>query len=181
MQKIPLRSLTSLPWSALRDRLAGELLLDEAHRILYATDASVYRERPAAVVFPRTEADLVACVRFCAEHRLPLTPRAGGTSLAGQAIGAGLIVDVSRHLRKIHEINVEKGYAVVDPGVIRDQLNDALRPHGYWFGPNTSTANRCTLGGMFGNNSCGSTSITVGSTREHVLGARVTSRLVAGR
>ncbi|MEO0732929.1 MAG: FAD-linked oxidase C-terminal domain-containing protein [Bacteroidota bacterium] len=172
MQKDHLRSSIP-PWSALASRLSGELHRDEAHRILYATDASVYRELPVAVAFPRSEADLVACVQFAAQHNIPLTPRAGGTSLAGQAVGTGLIVDVSRHLRTIHEINLEEGYAIVDPGVIRDQLNDALRPHGYWFGPNTSTANRCTLGGMFGNNSCGSTSITVGSTREHVLEASV--------
>jgi FAD/FMN-containing dehydrogenase/Fe-S oxidoreductase len=163
----------TLPWSELAAVLSGELHRDEAHRILYSTDASVYRERPLAVVFPASEADLVACVRFCAQHKIGLTPRAGGTSLAGQAVGDGLIVDVSRHLRNIVEIDEEAGYAIVEPGVIRDQLNAALAPLGYWFGPNTSTANRCTMGGMFGNNSCGSTSITVGSTREHVLEARV--------
>jgi hypothetical protein len=165
--------ISTTNWQKLARSLSGDLHIDEAHRILYATDASVYRELPTAVVFPRSEADIVACVAFAAEHSLPITPRAGGTSLAGQATGAGLIVDISRYLRDIVEINVEAGYAIVQPGVIRDQLNDALRPLGYWFGPNTSTANRCTLGGMFGNNSCGSTSITVGSTREHVLAARV--------
>ena len=164
---------SSLPWSVLETALAGDLHRGRTWRMLYATDASVYRELPLAVVIPRTKADLVVCVRFCAEHGLPLTPRAGGTSLAGQAVGAGLVVDCSEHLREILEINVEQGYAVVEPGVVRDQLNAALEPLGYWFGPNTSTANRCTLGGMFGNNSCGSTSITVGSTREHVLAARV--------
>ncbi|NJB86171.1 FAD/FMN-containing dehydrogenase/Fe-S oxidoreductase [Lewinella marina] len=161
------------PWSELAARLSGELETDTLYRILYATDASVYREVPRAVAFPRTEADVVACVAFCRDHRIPITPRAGGTSLAGQAVGNGLVVDVSRHLRGILEINPAEGYAIVEPGVIRDQLNAALQPHGYWFGPNTSTANRCTLGGMFGNNSCGSTSITVGSTRDHVLEARV--------
>ncbi|MEM9260822.1 MAG: FAD-binding oxidoreductase [Bacteroidota bacterium] len=161
------------PWGNLRNQLTGELHLDETHRILYATDASVYRELPQAVAFPRSEEDIVACVRFAAAHGLAITPRAGGTSLAGQAIGGGLVVDVSKHLRRVVEINVEAGYAIVEPGVIRDQLNAALAPLGYWFGPNTSTANRCTLGGMFGNNSCGSTSITVGSMREHVLAARV--------
>ena len=160
-------------WSDLAAQLTGELRVDEAHRILYATDASVYRKLPRAVALPASEADIVTCVRFAAAHRIPVTPRAGGTSLAGQAIGGGLVVDVSKHLRNILEINVEEGYVIVEPGVVRDQLNAALRPLGYWFGPNTSTANRCTLGGMFGNNSCGSTSITVGSTREHVLGARV--------
>ncbi|PPK85421.1 FAD/FMN-containing dehydrogenase [Neolewinella xylanilytica] len=163
----------SIPWSDLSARLQGELETDGLHRILFATDASVYRELPLAVAFPRSEADIVACVTFARANGLPITPRAGGTSLAGQAVGAGLVVDVSRHLRAIVEIDTEAGYAIVEPGVIRDQLNAALRPLGYWFGPNTSTANRCTIGGMFGNNSCGSTSITVGSTRDHVLAARV--------
>ncbi len=161
------------PWSELATRLKGELETDDLHRILYATDASVYRELPRAVAFPRHEADIVACVDFCRTHRVPLTPRAGGTSLAGQAVGTGLVLDVSRHLRRVTEINTAEGYAIVEPGVIRDQLNAVLAPYGHWFGPNTSTANRCTLGGMFGNNSCGSTSITVGSTRDHVREARV--------
>lgn len=165
--------LPSPPWSDLAAAITGDLQTDEGHRILYSTDASVYRERPLAVVFPRSTADIVACVRFAGKHQVPLTPRAGGTSLAGQAIGGGLVVDVSRHLNNILEINEAEDYAVVEPGVIRDQLNAALQPLGYWFGPNTSTANRCTLGGMFGNNSCGSTSITVGSTREHALAAEV--------
>ncbi|MBB4079424.1 FAD/FMN-containing dehydrogenase/Fe-S oxidoreductase [Lewinella aquimaris] len=161
------------PWSELAALLTGELETGELHRILYATDASVYREIPEAVAFPRSEADIVACVKFAGRYGVAITPRAGGTSLAGQAVGSGLVIDVSRHMRNIIEINPEEGYAIVEPGVIRDQLNAALKEHGYWFGPNTSTANRCTLGGMFGNNSCGSTSITVGSTREHTQEARV--------
>ena len=161
------------PWPQLAAALTGELRTDSAALMLYATDASVYRQVPQAVAFPRSEADVVACVRFAARYGTPITPRAGGTSLAGQAVGAGLVVDVSKHLRGILHIDPAAGYAVVEPGVVRDQLNATLAPLGYWFGPNTSTANRCTLGGMFGNNSCGSTSITVGSTREHVLGARV--------
>ncbi len=166
-------TIVTLPWASLARKLSGELHWDEVHRILYATDASVYREVPLAVAFPRTEEDLVACVKFAQHHGIAITPRAGGTSLAGQAVGAGLVVDVSRFMREIIAIDTAAGYAIVAPGVIRDQLNAALAPLGYWFGPNTSTANRCTLGGMFGNNSCGSTSITVGSTREHVLAARV--------
>lgn len=163
----------SIPWQDLANNLQGEVCTDKLHRILYATDASVYRDVPRAVVFPAGEEDILACVRFAIRHQIPITPRAGGTSLAGQAVGSGLIIDVSRYLTNIIDINPEEGYAIVEPGVIRDQLNDALAPLGYWFGPNTSTANRCTLGGMFGNNSCGSTSITVGSTREHTLSARV--------
>ena len=170
---MPNTASIDIPWQDLSAAILGELRTDQLHRILYATDASVYRELPRAVAFPASEADIVTCVRFAIKHKLPITPRAGGTSLAGQAVGNGLIVDVSKFLNNILEINIEEGYAVVEPGVIRDQLNAALAPMGFWFGPNTSTANRCTLGGMFGNNSCGSTSITVGSTRDHTLEARV--------
>lgn len=160
-------------WSVLENLLEGELKWDDTQRILYATDASVYRELPLAVAFPKSATDVANCIRFAGDFGISITPRAGGTSLAGQAVGSGLIVDVSKYLREILEINTAENYVIVQPGVIRDQLNAALAPLGYWFGPNTSTANRCTLGGMFGNNSCGSTSISAGSTRDHVLAARV--------
>ena len=164
----------AIPWPELANKLRGELRTDTAHQILYATDASVYREVPRAVAFPKDAADVQACVQFAAEQGLSITPRAGGTSLAGQAVGAGsLVVDVSKYLREIVDINAEEGYVIVQPGVIRDQLNAALKSYGYWFGPNTSTANRCTLGGMYGNNSCGSTSITQGSVRDHIISAKV--------
>ncbi len=162
----------SPPWQELADALTGDLVTDALHRILFATDASVYRSMPLAVVFPKDEADVIAVVRFAAQYQLAITPRAGGTSLAGQAVGEGIIVDVSRYMTQLLAINIEEGYVVVQPGLIRDQLNAALAPLGYWFGPNTSTANRCTLGGMLGNNSCGTTSITVGSTRDHTLAVR---------
>ncbi|MEL6274929.1 MAG: FAD-binding and (Fe-S)-binding domain-containing protein, partial [Bacteroidota bacterium] len=160
-----------LPWEKLEGQLRGELQLDLSHRIAFSTDASVYRTPPKAVVFPKNLEDIIAIVRFADEYQIGITPRAGGTSLAGQAIGEGLIVDVSRHLTEILEVNTTERWVRVQPGVIRDQLNAFLRPLGFWFGPNTSTANRCTMGGMFGNNSCGTTSISVGSTREHVLEA----------
>ncbi|NJO87064.1 MAG: FAD-binding oxidoreductase, partial [Lewinella sp.] len=164
--------LPAPPWADLAAELSGELHTTTGQRIAYATDASVYRSLPQAVVLPRDEADVVATVRFAVRHGLSITPRAGGTSLAGQAIGPGICVDVSRYLTDILEINLAEGWVRVQPGVIREELNRVLEPLGYWFGPNTSTANRCTLGGMFGNNSCGTTSITVGSTREHSLEAR---------
>ncbi|MFT5016595.1 MAG: FAD/FMN-containing dehydrogenase, partial [Limisphaerales bacterium] len=104
--------LISPPWTDLAAALSGKLQTDEAHRILYATDASVYRELPLAVAFPRSEADVVACIRFAAKHKIAVTPRAGGTSLAGQAIGAGLVVDVSKYLTKILEINIQENYVV---------------------------------------------------------------------
>lgn len=159
----------AIPWQELAETIVGEVETDHLHRVLYATDASVYRTLPVAVVYPKQKSDIQSVVRFASKYQLSITPRAGGTSLAGQAVGDGVIVDVSRYLVNILEINVAEGWVRVEPGVIRDELNAVLRPLGYWFGPNTSTANRCTLGGMLGNNSCGTTSISVGSTRDHTL------------
>ncbi|MEO1627039.1 MAG: FAD-linked oxidase C-terminal domain-containing protein [Bacteroidota bacterium] len=152
--------------------LDGELRFDPLDQILYATDASVYRELPLAVALPRHEEDIRKLIQFANTHKVSLIPRSAGTSLAGQCVGSGLVVDVSKYMNRILEINPEEGWVRVQPGVIRDELNEALRPHGLFFGPNTSTANRCMIGGMVGNNSCGSTSIVYGSTREHVLELR---------
>lgn len=157
------------PLSQLAASLEGSFRFDELSKAVYATDASLYRERPLAVAWPKTSADIRQLVRFAAEHGLSLIPRAGGTSLAGQCVGNGIVVDVSRYLNRILEVNREEKWVRVQPGVIRDQLNDFLRPMGLFFGPNTSTTNRCTIGGMTGNNSCGSTSIRYGVTRDHVL------------
>ena len=149
--------------------LKGELHTDELSRAIYATDASLYREWPMAVAFPACKADIQRLVEFAGAHKLSLIPRAGGTSLAGQCVGHGIVVDISRHFNQIIELNTEEQWVRVQPGVIRDTLNRFLQPHGLFFGPNTSTTNRCTLGGMVGNNSCGSTSIRYGTTRDHVL------------
>ncbi|MGI9160502.1 MAG: FAD-binding oxidoreductase, partial [Saprospiraceae bacterium] len=154
---------------ALQARLDGELHFDALHRHIYATDASIFREMPLAVAFPQHKADVRALVQFAAEHGLSLIPRAAGTSLAGQCVGPGIVVDVSKYMNKILEINPEERRVRVQPGVIRDELNLALKPYGLFFGPSTSTANRCMLGGMVGNNSCGVTSIVYGATRDHVL------------
>lgn len=156
-------------FTALREQLEGELFTSDLWRTLYATDGSVYRQLPEAVVLPRTIADIKAVIQFAREHKLPLIPRAAGTSLAGQVVGEGIVVDISRHFNKILEVNPEEAWVRVQPGVIRDELNHHLKDYGLFFGPNTSTANRCMLGGMVGNNSCGSTSIVYGSTRDHVL------------
>lgn len=153
----------------LAQQLEGELQYDELHRILYATDASVYRQRPLAVALPRTVEDIRRIIQFCREQGLSLIPRTAGTSLAGQVVGEGIVVDVSKYFNQILEVNAEEGWVRVQPGVIRDELNAFLKPYGLFFGPNTSTANRCMLGGMVGNNSCGTTSIVYGSTRDHVL------------
>ena len=157
---------------ALAARLAGELRWDGMTRALYATDASVYREMPQAVALPKTEADLRELILFAREHRTSLIPRTAGTSLAGQVVGPGIVVDVSRHFTRILEINPAERWVRLQPGVVRNELNLALRPHGQFFAPETSTQNRAMLGGMAGNNSCGANSLVYGSTRDHLLEVR---------
>ncbi|MFK7980926.1 MAG: FAD-binding oxidoreductase, partial [Saprospiraceae bacterium] len=138
-------------------------------RTLYATDASAYQEMPLAVALPKTEADIKALIAFARKHNTSIIPRTAGTSLAGQCVGDGIVVDVSKYFTEIIEFNQEEGWVRVQPGVVRDQLNHFLKPHGYFFSPITSTANRAMIGGMVGNNSSGTTSIVYGTTREHVL------------
>ena len=145
---------------------------DPLHRIAYATDASAYREVPQGVTFPENEQDIVYLIETARERKTHLIPRAGGTSIAGQVVGSGIVVDISKHFKKILEINSEERWARVQPGVVLDELNLALEPYGLFFSPETSTSNRCCIGGMFGNNSCGSHSLIYGSTRHHVLEAR---------
>lgn len=153
----------------LSTQLEGELHFDEVMRTLYATDASMYREMPLAVALPKTETDLKALIAFAQQHKTSLIPRTAGTSLAGQCVGQGIVVDVSKYFNQILEFNAEEGWVRVQPGVIRDNLNRFLQAHGYFFSPITSTANRAMIGGMVGNNSSGTTSIEYGTTREHVL------------
>jgi FAD/FMN-containing dehydrogenase/Fe-S oxidoreductase len=156
----------------LRQRLGGELHCGELMRRLYATDGSIYRELPLAVAYPRDEADIIQLLAFAREQGSSLIPRTAGTSLAGQCVGTGIVVDVSKHFNRILEVNAEEGWVRLQPGVVRDELNACLKPFGLFFGPNTSTANRAMLGGMIGNNSCGTTSIKYGSTRDHLLEVR---------
>ncbi len=157
----------------LSDQLTGDLFHDATHRTLYATDASSYREMPTAVAIPKTIDDLKTLIAFAREHKTALIPRTAGTSLAGQVVGNGIVVDVSKHFTKILEVNTEERWVRVQPGVIRDELNQFLRPHGLFFGPETSTANRAMIGGMVGNNSCGSNSVVYRATREHTLSVKV--------
>ena len=154
---------------ALARQLEGDLFQDETLRTLYATDASAYREMPLAVAIPRTEQDLKTLIAFARENGVSLIPRTAGTSLAGQVVGGGIVVDVSKHFNKILEINAKERWVRTQPGVVRDELNMALKEFGLYFGPETSTANRAMVGGMVGNNSCGSNSVVYGSTREHLL------------
>lgn len=149
--------------------LKGELHADRKMRILYATDASAYREMPLAVAIPRDKEDIRKLIEFARMNGTSLIPRTAGTSLAGQVVGNGIVVDVSRHFTRILEVNAEQKWVRVEPGVVRDELNLHLKPYGLFFGPETSTANRAMIGGMVGNNSCGSNSVVYRSTREHLL------------
>lgn len=157
----------------LRGNFEGDILVDELSRVVYATDGSVYREKPIAVVLPKGKEDVKQIVKFASENNTSIIPRAAGTSLAGQVVGGGIIVDVSKYMNKILEVNAEQKWVRVEPGVVLDELNLFLKPYGFLFGPETATSSRCNLGGMFGNNSCGAHSILYGSTRDHVLEANV--------
>jgi FAD/FMN-containing dehydrogenase/Fe-S oxidoreductase len=169
---VSLRSDLLGPLAALARRLDGELACDALAVTAYSTDASEYQEQPVAVAFPASEADVRELVRFAAAHRVGLIPRGAGTSLAGQVVGNGIVVDLGRSLNAIVALDVARRRVRVQPGVVRNELNRFLAPHGLFFGPETSTANWATLGGMVGNNSCGSNSIAYGSTRDHLVSAR---------
>jgi FAD/FMN-containing dehydrogenase/Fe-S oxidoreductase len=156
-------------FSALQRELEGEFFTDDVTRRLYATDASAYREMPLAVAIPKSDVDLKKLIHFARANNTSLIPRTAGTSLAGQVVGPGIVVDISKHFNKVLEVNEKEGWAWVQPGIVRDDLNKFLKPYGYFFAPETSTANRAMIGGMIGNNSCGSNSVVYGSTREHLL------------
>jgi FAD/FMN-containing dehydrogenase/Fe-S oxidoreductase len=147
----------------------GQLQYDSLHKTIYATDASVYRKMPLAVAYPLGTKGIQQLVQFASENKTSLIPRAAGTSLAGQCVGDGIVVDVSKHFTQIINLDLRTKTVTVQPGIIRDELNKFLKPHGLFFGPNTSTSNRCMIGGMVGNNSSGTTSIQYGVTRDKVL------------
>jgi FAD/FMN-containing dehydrogenase/Fe-S oxidoreductase len=151
----------------LRRELEGETAFDDYTRHLFARDASMYSIRPLGVVFPRDADDVAAAVSVAGTYGIPVVPRGGGTSLAGQTVGPGLVLDLSRHMSRILEIDAAARTARVQPGVVQDQLNRAAAPHGLMFGPDTSTSNRATIGGMLGNNSAGSGSVRYGMTIDH--------------
>ncbi len=153
----------------LKPKFKGELYYDDLMRKLYATDASVYRKLPLAVALPKNEEDIRLLIEFAKVNNTSLIPRTAGTSLAGQCVGEGIVVDVSKYFTRILDINETESTITVQPGVVRDELNNYLKPFGLFFGPNTSTSNRCMIGGMVGNNSSGTTSIQYGVTRDKVL------------
>ena len=164
--------MATLPLDQLAASLEGDVHSDDLARTIYATDASEYQERPLAVACPKSEADVRRLVQFAAEHGVGLIPRGAGTSLAGQVVGGGVVVDLGRHMNRIVALDIERRRVRVQPGVVRNELNKFLAPHGLFFGPETSTASWAMIGGMVGNNSCGSNSIAYGSTRDHLISAR---------
>ncbi len=153
----------------LQTALKGKIFTDEVIRTLYSTDASVYKEMPLAVAFPENEEDIKGLIDFARKNKVALIPRTAGTSLAGQVVGNGIVVDVSRTFTKILEVNIRESWVRVQPGVIRDELNQFLAGYGLFFGPETSTSNRAMIGGMVGNNSSGANSLVYGSTRDNIL------------
>ncbi len=153
----------------LKKNLSGEFYHSELYKNIYATDASSYKEKPLAVAVPKNEEDVKKLVIFANKNKLSLIPRTAGTSLSGQVVGNGIIVDSSKYFTKILELNKDEHWVRVQAGVVLDELNMYLQPHGLFFGPETSTSSRCMMGGMLGNNSCGSHSIIYGSTRDHTL------------
>ncbi|MBN1142991.1 MAG: FAD-binding protein [Bacteroidales bacterium] len=156
----------------LAQEVHGDLFTDMTNRLLYATDASAYREVPIAVARPADEEDIIKLIRYASENNTTLIPRAAGTSLAGQVVGNGIVVDISKYFTRLIEINEKEKYARVQPGVVLDELNLQLAKKGLFFGPETSTSNRCMIGGMVGNNACGAHSLIYGSTRDHLLSVK---------
>jgi len=153
----------------LKQEIKGDLFDDLSSRIIYATDASAYREIPIAVSRPKDKEDIKKLISFAKNNKISLIPRTAGTSLAGQVVGGGIVADVSKYLTQIVELNEKEKWVKVQPGVILDELNMYLSKSNLFFAPETSTSNRCMIGGMVGNNSCGSHSLIYGSTRDHVI------------
>src|SRR5437016_12366849 len=150
-----------------------DVRFDNLTRQLYGTDASIYQIEPVGAAFPKNAQQASAVIRAAADADVSITPRGAGTSLVGNAIGEGLIVDFSRHHRQITELDLEKRSVHVGAGVVLDQLNDSLKPHGFCFGPDVATSSRATLGGMIANNSSGARVPVYGTTADHVLSTEI--------
>jgi FAD/FMN-containing dehydrogenase/Fe-S oxidoreductase len=149
--------------------IAGEIKTDNASRVIYSTDASIYQQEPLGVVYPKIKEDLNALISLCADQNVPVLPRGAGSSLAGQAVGRALVVDFSRYMNAVEEINPEEKSAWVQPGVVLTQFNQHAAAYGLQFGPDPASADRATFGGMFGNNSTGAHSILYGMSADHIL------------
>src|SRR5438046_8034118 len=164
--------MTSAPERKIR-QTACDVRFDNLTRQLYATDASIYQIEPIGAAFPRSAEQAAAVIHAAADAGVPIMPRGAGTSLSGGAIGEGLIVDFSRYNRQIPDLNIEKQSVRVGAGVVLDQLNDFLRPHGFSFGPDVATSARATLGGMIANNSSGARCPIYGTTADHVVSLQI--------
>ena len=153
----------------LKKRVEGDIYFDRYSRLLYSTDASIYQIEPIGVVVPRHKSDVQAVVELANKFNVPVLPRDGGTSLAGQTVGHALVLDFSKYMQNVLEVNQEELWCRVQPGLVQDELNAYVRSMGLQFGPDTSTSNRATIGGMIGNNSAGAHSLTYGKTLDHVI------------
>src|SRR3954453_3100095 len=165
---IPSRTLVT----RLGQAVTGGVHFDVFTRGRYATDASFYQIMPMGVAVPRTTEEALAALAIARQEGVPVTPRGGGTSQCGQTVNRGLVVDTSNHLNRILSLDVEKSTCVVEPGIVLDDLNRQLKPHGLWFPVDVSTASRATIGGMAGNNSCGGGPLPAGTMRENTLSMR---------
>ncbi len=152
----------------LKQNLRGEVLFDRYSRGRYSTDASIYQIEPVGVVVPRDEEDIESVISIAAEEQVPLLMRGAGTSQCGQTVGLALVMDVSKYMNQMLDLDLERQQVQVQPGIVLDQLNDLLRPHNLFFPVDVSTASRATIGGMSGNNSCGARSIHYGIMRDNV-------------
>src|SRR5688572_25591484 len=157
--------------NGLRKHFTGDIRLDSASRILYSTDASIYQIEPLGVAFPKTQEDLHAAVELATKYAIPILPRGAGTSLAGQAIGDALILDCSRWLDHIVEINADEHHAIVEPGVVLSNLNKVAAQYGLQYGPDPASAERATMGGVIANNATGAHSLLYGMSADHLISA----------
>ncbi|TMA10171.1 MAG: FAD-binding oxidoreductase [Deltaproteobacteria bacterium] len=165
----------------LEKRVEGEVRFDRYSRLLYSTDASMYEIEPIGVVIPRHKGDVQAAIEVANRFGVPILPRGGGTALAGQTVGHAIVLDFSKYMNRVLEVNKEELWCRVQPGLVQDELNAHVRSQGLLFGPDTSTSNRATIGGMIGNNSAGAHSLTYGKTLDHVLELTVYLSSLAGR
>lgn len=153
----------------LRRQMAGEVRMDQYNRLLYSTDASMYQMMPVGVVVPRDADDVAIAMQVAREHGIPITPRGGGTGLAGQTTNHSLVIDFSKYMRNVLEFSQEERWARVQPGIVNNHLSAAMRPYGLMYGPDPVTSQRATVGGGIGNNSCGAHSVIYGKTLDHIL------------
>ena len=163
---------TSIPENLeqqLSDTLAGEVRFDLYSKALYSTDASLYQIHPIGVVIPKNKQDIIKTVQIASEHKVPILPRGGGTSLAGQSVGEAIVLDMSKYMNQLLEVNVAEHWARVQPGIVLDELNHKLKPHGLMYAPDVATSSRANVGGTIGNNSAGSHSLIYGKTIDHVM------------